>query len=435
MEFSLLPMISKCVYNFKFNIMRKTSLLKVVVLCFVSCNAQQQMNQQQIPPANWVEYRIPNVCTFVIPPSMELRDNNSQFGKFHAALQESSYWEWLCNECDLFNGDYDMTFQPKGINDMDISRENPFSKYARILISFKKIPDNQLDEQTLLGFSSKDKNDLNEFLKARMEYQVECMQRVAPNYMVGQLEWNPIEIRKIDDVLCLINDFKRPGHKAQTYVHSYGFYVDNYYIEFVLTYNATDAEKYKTDFERFVNYLHFEDTFKHHKYRHNAPKNNRQTYSSVLHNIKFEYDGTEYVTEKINNAPHALLKLQSQKDDIRGITLAAFNDIDVSGYSIYHSELIESFKVEDKRMTSSRNGASNTLIESCNKKVIGNNIKTIRTIVKTTYNAYNYSMYVFIYRFINGSEIQTLNVFLSQEDYNNLSTIEQSITQGLSFIK
>lgn len=318
---------------------------------------------------------------------------------------------------------------------MDVSRDNPFSTYSRILINFKKIPDDQLDEQALLGLSAKDKKDLNEFLKAQMEYQVECMQRVSSKYMIGQLVWNPIELRKIDDVLCLICDFKRPGRNAQTCVRSYEFYVDDYLIEFILSYNLNDEKLYKSDFDRFINYLHFEETFKHHKYNSSTYSNNHQTYISGLHNIKFEYDGTEYVSEMINNAPHALLKLQSKNDDIRGITLAAFDDIDVTGYNIYHSDIIEAFKVEDKQMTGSRNGSTNTLIESCNKIVIGNNIKAIRTIVKTTNNVYDYAMYVLIYRFINGSEVQTLNVFLSPKDYGRLSNIEYSITQGLSFIK
>lgn len=416
------------------DIMKRCISLIVTILCFVHCNGQQQTKQQKTPPANWVEYHIPNVCTFAIPPSMELRDNNSPFGKVHTALRESSYWEWLCDECDLFNGDYDISFQPQGINNMDVTRDNPFSTYARILINFNKIPDDQLNEQALLGLSAKDQNDLNEFLKAQMEYQVERMQRVSSDYMTGQLVWKPIEFKNIDDVLCLIYDFKRPGHSTQTCVKSYVFYIDDYQIEFILSYNLSDEKIYKNDFDYFINYLHFDETFKHHKYRRSTSLNNKKTFTSTIHNIRFEYDGTEYISEKIYNAPHALLKLQSQKNNIRGITLAAFDDIDVSGYSIYHPDIIESFTVEDKRMAGSRNGSTNTLIESCGKIVIGDNIKAIRTIIKTTNNSYGNSMYVLIYRFINGSEIQTLNIFLSHNDYLNLSKFEKSITQGLSYI-
>lgn len=61
--------------------MKRDLLLITAILCFLSCNAQQKSNQQQTPPTNWAEYRIPNVCTFAIPPSMELRDKNSLFGK------------------------------------------------------------------------------------------------------------------------------------------------------------------------------------------------------------------------------------------------------------------------------------------------------------------------------------------------------------------
>ena len=66
--------------------MKKLSPLFVLYCCFTLCNAQQQTL-----PANWMEYRIPNVCSFAIPPTMELRDMNSQFGKVHKALHESPY--------------------------------------------------------------------------------------------------------------------------------------------------------------------------------------------------------------------------------------------------------------------------------------------------------------------------------------------------------
>ncbi len=45
---------------------------------------------------------------------MELRNNESIFGKAHNAITHNPYWELVCNECDIFNGEYNLVFQPSG---------------------------------------------------------------------------------------------------------------------------------------------------------------------------------------------------------------------------------------------------------------------------------------------------------------------------------
>ena len=413
--------------------MKRISLLFLLCICFVICNGQQQTL-----PANWTEYRIPNVCSFAIPPTMELRDMNSQFGKVHKALHESPYWEWVCNECDLFNGDFDLAFQPKGINKMDITEEDPFATYARILINFKRIPNNELNQLALAGLTAQDISLFSEYQKSMMEDRLECLDEIRFGNMIGKFEWNPIKIQNIDGLLCLVYDFKRPGRNAQTHVRSYEFYTDNHMIEFIISYNTNDSKLYQQDFDRFINYLKFEDAFKQNRYKPSVSSianNRQQTYVSIPHNIKYEYDDIEYQTEKIINAPHMLLKLQSSKDDTRSITLAAFGELDLSGYNAHHTDVVAHFQLYDKEMVCSRNGESTTLVESCKKVIIGNNIKSIRSVIKMTSSTYEMTMYIVLYRFVNGSELQTLNIFLSKDDYAHFYNIEQSFTKGLSIIE
>ena len=410
--------------------MKKLSPLVVLCCCFTLCYAQQQTL-----PANWTEYRIPNVCSFAIPPTMELRDMNSQFGKVHKALHESPYWEWVCNECDLFNGDFDLAFQPKGINKMDITEEDLFATYARILINFKRIPNNELNQLALAGLTAQDISLFSEYQKSMMEDRLECLDEIRFGNMIGKFEWNPIKIQNIDGLLCLAYDFKRPGKDAQTHVRSYEFYTDNHMIEFIISYNTNDSKLYQHDFDRFINYLKFEDAFKQNRYKTYVVNNNQQTYVSIPHNIKYEYDNTEYQTEKIINAPHMLLKLQSSKDDTRSITLATFGEFDLTGYHAHHADIVSYFQLYDNEMLYSRNGETTTLLESCKKVVIGNNIKSIRSVIKTTSSTYGMTMYIILYRYVNGSELQTLNIFLSRDDYALFSNMEQSFTKGLSIIE
>ena len=408
--------------------MKRLFSLLLAMICIASCYSQQQT------PANWTEYRIPNVCSFAIPPTMELRDLNSRFGKMHKELHESPYWEWVCNECDLFNGNFDLTFQPIGINKLDVSKD-PFSTYARILIKFKEIPNNELNQLALSGITAQEISAFSEYQKSMMEEQLKCLDEIHFGNITGKLEWNPIKIQKVNGLLCIAYDFKRPGHNAQTHVKSYEFYVNDYMIEFIVSYNVNDSKLYKQDFEQFINYLKFENAFKQNQYKTTIANNNLQTYVSIPHNIKYEYNGSEFRTEKINNAPHMLLKLQSLQDENRSITLATWGELDFTGYDAHHPDIVSTFQLSDKEMLYSKNGEVTILVESCKKVIIGNNIKSIRSIIKMTNSTYGMTMYIVLYRFINGSELQTLNIFLSKDDYLHFPKTEQSFTKGLLKIK
>ncbi len=407
----------------------------IISLCclFLSCTKNSQA--QQTAPNNWTEYRIPDVCIFSVPPTMELRDNNSMFGIVHDAIKHSPYWEWVCDECDLFNGNFKLAFQPKGINDMDVMRDDPFATYARILISFQRATEDDLTEEMLTGLSAQDKKEYSDYARELFKSKFACADQYMPGEkMVGAFEWNPIQFTTIDGVLCLIYDFSRPGRNAQTHVRGYQFYKGDYFIEFILSYNQNDIKLYKSDLDNFIKYLHFDNNFKQNKYKSSAISKTA-TFKSMIHNVQYTYDPTLFEQKKINNAPHMLLKLQSMKNDYSSVTLVALNDLDFTGYNAHHSDVTEYFREYDKQMNGTQNGGYTVLMESCVKVTIGNNIKALRSILKTTYSAYNITMYGIIYRFVNGSELQALNIFLSSDDYARFAEIEKTITQGISFVK
>lgn len=409
--------------------MKRLLITFVALICLISCNGQQQT-----APNNWTEFRIPDICTFAVPPTMELRDKNSMFGQVHDAITRSPYWEWVCDKCDIFNGNYDLVFQPKGINEMDVSRDDPFTTYARILVGFKRVTKDDLNEEMLTGLSAQDKKDYSDYAELLIKQKFNCTDKLTPGSMTGEFEWNPVQFTTIDGILCLIYDFNRPGRNAQTHVRSYEFYKGDYFIEVILSYNHNDAKLYKSDLESFIKYLHFDQTFKQNKYK--SPAANKLTsFKSTIHNLQYTYDATMFKQEKINNAPHMLLKLQSTTNDFSGVTLAAFNDLDLTGYNAHNSDVVEYFKEYDNQMKGAQNGGLTTVLESCAKVIIGNNVKALRTKSKTTYSAHNVTMYAVIYRFVNNSELQTLNIFFSSEDYEKFSELEKTITEGISFIK
>ena len=328
---------------------------------------------------------------------------------------------------------YDMAFQPVGSNDLDISNGNPFATYGRILIKFRHLTDNDLKEVDYRGLSALDKQELSEAMHQKMQYTLDCMDKVTLSQMTGKLEWTPIQFTEIDNILCLIYNFKRQGTGAQTHVKSYEFYIDDLFIEFILSYNLKDKDKYEHDFEQFINYLKFNQQFKQHRYKRHQTSST-QTYKSPIHNIQFTYDATEFQSEKINNAPHMLCKLRSKEDDIRSITMGVWYDYDLTGFTAHDADLIEVFQYQDKENASTppQAGVNIKLISSCEKKWI-NGIPVLRTVSKQNFLQYNQSIYFIVYRFVNAGELQTLNLFLSEVDYQN-KNIEQNVIKGLQLI-
>lgn len=411
-----------------------TTIAAFVCCCLISCNGQQK---QQSLPANWVEYHIPNVCTFAIPPTLELRDSTSMFAKQLETIKHSSYWEWVCEECDLFNGNFNLIFQPRGLNIMNANTDDPYASYGRILVNFKRAEQevtNVANEELLSGLSQKDKHDFNLYVEELYRTKLNCVDKFVPDYLEGEFQWFPMEFTQIDSITCLIIKYLRPGHNAQTKVTAYQFYKGDYFIEFILSCNRNNENEYKEYFDAFINYLHFEETFKNGEY---APQqtNKRSRYKSFAHNIQFEYDNQEFEITKIDNAPHMLLKLMSKKNAVGAIGLAAFDEYDYSAYNdIYNNDVVEYFREYDSQMNETQNGTTTTILSSCVKTIIGDKIKALRTISKVTNSMYHYTVYMVAYRYINGQEMQVLNVTLSTNDYCRFADIEQSITSGLSYI-
>lgn len=72
---------------------------------------------------DWETYSIPNVCSFKVPPTMEVRLPDSFFGRFVKSVHQSSFYEMICNECDLFFEEAQIVLQPKGLNGDPFSNE------------------------------------------------------------------------------------------------------------------------------------------------------------------------------------------------------------------------------------------------------------------------------------------------------------------------
>ena len=111
------------------NIARSTIIL---LLMYAGCiYAQSNLT-------NWETYSIPNVCSFKVPPTMEIRLENSFHGRFVKSMHQSSFYEMLCDECDIFLEEAKLVLQPKGLNGDPFSDDyrNANNSYGRIIFSF-----------------------------------------------------------------------------------------------------------------------------------------------------------------------------------------------------------------------------------------------------------------------------------------------------------
>ena len=92
----------------------------------------------QSNPTDWETYSIPNVCSFKVPSTMEVRLPDSFFGRFVKSVHQSSFYEMICNECDLFFEEAQIVLQPKGLNGDPFSNEfrDANNSYGRIIFKF-----------------------------------------------------------------------------------------------------------------------------------------------------------------------------------------------------------------------------------------------------------------------------------------------------------
>lgn len=195
---------------------------------------------------NWNIYTFGNICSFRIPPTMELRDLDSESGM---VLNK------LVNQFSIRFGQYpadrEIKFQPKGLNS---NNQELFNKataiYSRILIAdlFGDFP----TQNDIAKASVSDIKEIDAMFKKQALESFDC---ICPSQ---KLEWFPLKRVRIDGRYALVSRYKRPSPKGGlVYVREYKFFFSNHLIRITVSYRESESDLWKQDLDTFISSIRF----------------------------------------------------------------------------------------------------------------------------------------------------------------------------------
>jgi len=195
-------------------------------------------------PKTWTLYEIANIGKLAVPPTLELRDDNS-FTALAADIIHDSYVTHKKIEMTKSQ----LVFQPKGSNDLE---KEGFSKYARIMITYSKGKYGDFykwDEKFELTDS--EYQELDDYFKNEV---------VSPMAMMNikLIKWYPLEFGNVNGLSYMKTSFTRQmSDNPIVKVYKYNFFNSNEAVEITLSYRITESEIWKDDFSKVISTFSF----------------------------------------------------------------------------------------------------------------------------------------------------------------------------------
>jgi len=392
----------------------------IFFICLLSAN----FINAQIKPTGWETYSIPDVCSFSIPSTMEVRSDESIHGQFIKSVQQSSFFELMCNECDLFFDESKLVLQPKGLNETPTSNtyQQASKSYARIMFNFSYVEG--IDQDDIKEMTPSDLREINQMWYEETKNEIECIAEYFSNS--GEFKWYNTVKKSIAGLSALVIEYDRPGLGGATHVKSYRFFYDNKRMEITTSYKVSEENKYKNDFETFMKLLKIETNVKPKKTKFGALNNG--VYSSEEYHVKYSYDKTKYsITPKQNKTSHCFCKLEST-EGYEIILFSAWDTADEDfGFSIHDDEIIADAKQRDRDYCS--NGKQ--LVKSCEKVNIG---KTKALLTVLYYDVMGVRYVHTTYRAYHKGRFYTLDFHVPREEYDKNKNIVNELIKGFQFI-
>ncbi len=394
--------------------MIRKRLGKLWLAIFLVVGATNILHAQSIP-SGWVTYSIHGVCSFAIPNTMEVRLENSFHSRFVKSVHQSSFYEMLCNECDLFLEEAKLVLQPKGLNEDPFSDDyrNANKSYGRIIINFSY--DDFLLQEDVRELAPSELTVLDTLWRNRMKEGLECMDKCAS--FKGSFTWYPFRKENFCGLSALVEEYNRPGTDIETHVRCHIFFYDGKCLKVTTSYNLKHEEKYKDDFKTFMQLLKIET-------EEDRPSlGSKGLFKSDEYHISFAYDSKRFSeVKKQNNSSHCFFKLESS--DGATILLSAWDLEDsTDDFSIHEDEVVEEMKQQDK--TTLKN-----IVKSCDKVSIGH-IKALKSMAIN--NVYGTKYVYTTYRLFYKNRFYTIDFHIPESIYNKDKSIVDELIKGLKF--
>lgn len=208
-------------------------LLLVLLVSFI---------QDTDTPQGWTEIEIEEIGSILIPPTIELRDDDSYISLLADGIRDN-----LVTKTKVKIVKASLTFQPKGVNNL---QKEAVAKYARILISIDKGHGGEfLNDYEVSGLTRTELGELNSMYRESFEEDAKKMGGQAK-----LLEWYPVKVVKINGMSAIkIAYLRQAMNNPPVYVQTYNFLNYDERIEITLSYRDNEKHLWAEDFESSIN--------------------------------------------------------------------------------------------------------------------------------------------------------------------------------------
>lgn len=371
----------------------------------------------QTNPDDWSTYSIPDVCSFKVPPTMEVRLEDSFQGRFVKSMHQSSFFEMLCNECDLFYEEAKLVLQPKGLNSDPFSDEfrEAHNNYGRIIFRFSY--NDILSQEDIADLAPSELTLLDSMWRKEVKESLDCIGKYSG--FKGSFAWYPLRKENYNGLSALVTEYDRPGASVETHVREYKFFYKGKYLLITTSYNQKHEAKYKDDFMTFMQLLKIETNFESAK----AKQSNKGLFMSEEYHVSFVYDPIKYSeAKKQNKSSHCFFKLVSE--DGSSVLLSAWDLEDsTEGFSIHEKEVVDEMKERDKNTLSN-------IVKSCEKARIGH-VEALKSVAINNVLGINH-IYT-TYRVFYKDRFYIVDFHIPETVYNKDEHIVDELIKGLQF--
>ena len=248
-------------------------LMRFLISC-VNSNTRNSNNLKQANPIKtpntWTLYEIENIGEIAIPPTLEIRGDNSVH-KLKIDKRREYYANYL--KIDIFESD--VVFQPKGMDDFDIGA---IEKYARVLIHHHKgepgdFP--RLNEGSEMSVS--EQKELDQYFREELKGSMSLVNTKL-------LEWEPLKIGEVNGASYIKLSYTRQkANNPAVKVETCKLFNDDEAVELTISYRIAESDIWEADLNRII------DTF--------SFKNNKETNVDKIEQVE---DRSELMTVSYN---------------------------------------------------------------------------------------------------------------------------------------
>lgn len=195
-------------------------------------------------PKTWTLYEIANIGKLAVPPTLELRDDNS-FTALAADIIHDSYVTHKKIEITKSQ----LVFQPKGSNELD---KEAFSKYSRILINYNKGEYGDFYKwNEKYEFTDLEYKELDEYFKEEVVTPMSLLN-------IKLINWYPLEFGNVNGLSYIKISFTRQmANNPIVKVVRYKFFNTDEAVEITLSYRLSESDIWESDFSNVINTFSF----------------------------------------------------------------------------------------------------------------------------------------------------------------------------------